>query len=159
MTIEHAATAPEFNILSEGPKAKEDLLGLTLTNGKSTGSASGLFVGVTVNLTNSNLSGTSGNTGGGIGNFGTLTLKNSTVTANRSDADANAIGFVGEIAIEGGLVTMFNTIVADNFNNISTARYDAGGAIPSASKNNLTGVDTGLTGVTNANQNRIGAAR
>jgi hypothetical protein len=127
-------------------------------------SGGGIFNGGALTLTNATISGNEAkNAGGGLFNLGALTLTNatltnSTVTANRSDADADAIGFGGGIAIDGGIVTMFNTIVAGNFNNIPTAGDDLGGAIAAASKNNLIGVDTGLTGITNTNGNRIGTA-
>ena len=98
----------------------------------------------------------SGNTaatnGGGIfaGGSGSVDILNSTVTNNRASA-----GTGGGIA-NGGTANVFleSTIVAENLQATSTPS-DINGAVLAASRFNLVGISTGLTGITNGTNNNL----
>ena len=108
----------------------------------------------TLTVVNSTLSGNTDE--GGIVSGGSLTIQNSTITQNHTDS-ANSGGGIG---VSNGTLTMHNTIVADNFrDDANTSRDDVSGLFESSSTNNLIGVDTGLTGISNGtNGNQLGTS-
>ncbi len=116
-------------------------------------------------LTNVTMSGNrADNSGGGafltaLFSTGSVTLNNVTTTGNTADHDKNGVGGGGGLAILTANVTLRNTIVAGNINSISTVRDDISGSLQSASANNLVGVNTGLSGITNGtNSNKVGTS-
>jgi hypothetical protein len=124
----------------------------------------------TVAIINTTISGNTAETdGGGLLNCGgsTTTLTNVTITDNRADADNNTTGDGGGVSqISSNPLTLRNTIVAGNFKGTGATASDVsvpvppGGTIDATnSKNNLIGVNTGLTGITNgSNGNQVGTA-
>ena len=106
---------------------------------------------------------TSSEDGGGVAVFagtGSLTavISNSTITNNRADTSPTSDGSGGGVGTDTP-ITLINTIVAGNFDGTGTTADDISGAVNAASINNLVGVDTGLTGITNGNGgNQIGTA-
>jgi hypothetical protein len=78
-------------------------------------------------LTNSSLSGNTSGSGGGISNGGRLTLKSSTISANKSE------GFGGGIRNGGGTADLQNTILAGN--STDSIGPDCTGAIDSLGYN------------------------
>ncbi|MDX6444696.1 MAG: hypothetical protein QOH71_1770 [Blastocatellia bacterium] len=127
--------------------------------------------GGTLTIVNTTISGNKAETdGGGLLNCGssTATLINVTLTNNFADSDNNGSGAGGGIGqVSGNALTLHNTIVAGNFNEdgatdtaddlfVNTAPPSA---LNGASSNNLIGVNTGFTGITNGAQgNQIGTA-
>lgn len=138
--------------------------GNTSSNGTSSdGNGGGIYVDSgTVTIKNSTVSGNfATGDGGGIYNKGTLTTTNVTLSLNSSDSDNDTAGSGGGIFRNAGTVTIHNTIVAGNLNEngATDAPDDISGAVTAGSLNNLIGVDTGLTGITNNNNgNQIGTA-
>ncbi len=121
------------------------------------GGGGGIFSNSTANVVNSTISGNSSSTsGGGIRNLnGTLELTNVTITNNRSGSS-----FGGGIDVSGG-VKLNNTIVAGNFRGASpsTTADDINGLVNASSSNNLIGVNTNLSGISNgSNGNQIGTS-
>jgi hypothetical protein len=134
VTITRDDTASAFRILNVSVNAKADLVGLTLTNGKATGSdlagyggGLGVDTGATVTLTNITVSGNTANFGGGIASRGKLTMTNTTVSGNTAN-------YGGGIASEG-ILTLTNSTLSGN-----TANNDGGGIA----------IDGGTVTVTNA---------
>jgi uncharacterized repeat protein (TIGR01451 family) len=125
---------------------------------------------------------TAGNGGNGGGIFnggGSVTSVNTTITNNKTGANGDnttvepagpfgTAGTGGGIRNSGGTILLRNTIVAGNFSvfqqlgpprSFANSDDDINGAVDPASANNLVGVDTGMTGITNSNQgNKIGTA-
>jgi Bacterial Ig-like domain (group 3) len=131
---------------------------LTLTDstvsGNSATNGGGIADYSTLTLTDSTISGNSASYGGGIDNFyGTATLTNVTVTANRS------VVVGGGIDTKGGSVTLDNTIVDGNFQGASGGTAgDINGSVASTSAYNLIGTG-GAGGLTNGtNNNQVGVA-
>jgi len=114
----------------------------------------------------------SGNTadldGGGLLNGGNsiAVLANVTITNNRADADGNASGAGGGLGqLSSGNLTLNNTIIAANFAGAGTSPNDvfvnvgSGSFLDASSSNNLIGVDTGLSDISNgSNGNKVGTA-
>jgi hypothetical protein len=119
----------------------------------------------TINITNSTISGNhADNNGGGAyfitpgGGTGNAVLTNVTISNNTADNDNNGTGAGGGIAQNTAAVTLRNTIVAGNFNSITSVRDDISGAVVGASSFNLVGDGTGSSGITNGvNNNQIGS--
>ncbi len=139
---------------------------MTLVNGAVVNNSAGGFGGGIFNWDNNQLTATNvtllGNSaqesGGGIYIVdGSVTLVNCTLTANRA---ASTGGVGGGFALEsGGAVVLSNTLIAGNFKGTGTTSHDAFGDIAAASANNLIGVNTNLSGITNGSQgNKIGTA-
>ena len=121
-----------------------------------------------------------GGNGGGIFNAGgSVTSVNSTITNNKTgpNGDNTTItppgpfgnpGTGGGIYSSGGTVLLRNTIVSGNFSvfqqlgpprSFANSDDDINGAVDPSSANNLVGVDSGMTGISNGNQgNKIGPA-
>ena len=100
------------------------LKGLTVTGGSTVfdaGAGISIRQGRNLRLTQSTVAGNVANNtfGGGIANFGTLTVENSTVSSNRSSADGGGIA-------NRGSVTLKHATIANN-------RSSSGGGIHSAS--------------------------
>ena len=104
---------------------------------------------LTTYITNSTIDGNSAVDGGGIGNETPLTAVNTTITRNQADS----MGTGGGLDIDGGAVTLDNTIVALNTLSDSTPS-DIYGLVTSSSGFNLigTGGSGGLVNGTNGNQ-------
>jgi uncharacterized delta-60 repeat protein len=127
------------------------VLGTTISGNTGVfGGGAANMAGQTMTFTNATLSGNTGtNQGGGLFTRGTTTLTNSTITANT--------GTGGGLFIESGTTTLNNTIVSGNKQ--GTTPSDVNGAVVNTSANNLVGVNTSLTGITNGtNNNQIGTA-
>ena len=96
---------------------------------------------------------TSTNEGGGIyfsGSSAVLTIVNSTIAYNKA-----YLG--GGIRTTTSNATIHNTIIAKNTASTLARGYDVYGTLQSTSSNNLIGINTGLTGITNnTNGNKIG---
>lgn len=114
---------------------------------------------------NSTISGNLANDdGGGIWNSGTVIVRSSTVTQNHANNDNINSGRGGGIFIEPGvvspMVTLENTIVAQNFKGSDAAIADDinGDPVDASSRNNLIG--TGGSGdlINGMNDNRVGVA-
>ena len=131
-------------------------------SGNSSGAAGGGILSFNqLTLTNSTISGNSSKTdGGGISLHREAAITGSTITGNRSDSDGDSSGAGGGIftnieANSDGTTTLFNTIVAGNFNGTETTSSDIGGKdLDAASANNLIGDPAsagGLTAGTNGN--------
>jgi hypothetical protein len=92
--------------------------------------------------------------GGGLSNFGTLTLTNVTVTDNRA---ANGSG---GLYISAGLPVLHNTLIAGNFRGATgTTPDDVFGSLNPGGDYNLIGDGTGMTGLSNGvNGNQVGSA-
>lgn len=118
-----------------------------------------------INITNSTISGNrADNNGGGAylitpaGGTGNATLTSVTISNNFADNDNNGSGAGGGFAQSVEAVTLRNTIVAGNFNSITSVRDDISGSVISSSSFNLVGDGTGSTGLTNGiNSNQVGA--
>ena len=103
----------------------------------------------TLSAANSTFSGnTATESGGGIFNAASATLRNVTLTNNRADSDGNGIGLGGGIntntnntlATTTSATTLFNTIVAGNFRGIGSTSSDLEGKfVESGSGFNLIG--------------------
>ena len=149
--------------------------GLDLESGPATlvsslvsgNSASGNGGGVEVNggsvaLKNATVTGNSSKGfGGGVRYFGgTLEIRNSTIAFNVSDSNDSGAEPGGGISVVAATpAKLFSTIVAKNTRSAAAVKTDIEGALDATSANNLIGVDTGLTGVTNATLgNLVGTA-
>jgi len=119
----------------------------------------------TINITNSTISGNyADNSGGGLylvtpgGGTGNATLESVTLTNNTADFDNNGAGAGGGVAQNTANLTIQNTIVAGNFNSVSSVRDDISGSAQAVSAYNLVGDGTGLAGISNGvNNNQIGS--
>jgi hypothetical protein len=123
----------------------------------------------TLTIINSTISGNTANGGGGgIHHCGgsTATLTNVTITGNRANADDASPGEGGGIEqVSSSTITLNNTIVAGNFkgtaspvaDDVSVLSFPGVGAL--SGSNNLIGVDTGLSGISNGSGgNQVGTA-
>lgn len=140
------------------------LLNTTVTNNSATSQGGGVFArfNAPVVIRNSTISGNrAGIDGGGIfTGASSFTLTNSTVVNNVADSDNNLTGAGGGLFVNAGTATIVSTILAGNaVGTTSPVANDATGTLAAAGANNLVGVDTGLTGITNGtNSNQIGTA-
>jgi CSLREA domain-containing protein len=111
------------------------LSGLRITGGLATNSGGGIINFGTVTLTNSTLSGNEAPSGGGIRNLGTLTLTKSTVNGNES------VGFGGGINNAlASTVTVTNSTVNGNRADIN------GGGIVNANTGTVTVKNSSVSG-------------
>ncbi|MGL6075739.1 MAG: choice-of-anchor Q domain-containing protein [Fimbriiglobus sp.] len=161
-TLTLSNTTISGNLVIDGPVAGSSGGGLfntgtaIVTNSTIAGNTSIVAGGIsnlggaTLTVINSTISGNSADAVGGIRNYGAATFINTTITGNSSKNS-------GGLATRTGTTTLTNTIVAGNLN--LTTPDDINGELAAASKNNLIGVDTNLTGITNGSQgNQIGTA-
>jgi uncharacterized repeat protein (TIGR01451 family) len=125
--------------------------GSTLSQNFASDQGGGILAfGATLTITNSTISQNSANfDGGGVNNYrGTTVVTNSTLTGNRADADGVGGGTGGGLWTNSfnPTSTLFNTIVAGNFQGTgSTANDIANKDVEAASANNLVG-DAGSAG-------------
>ena len=128
----------------------------------SGGSGGGICVSGSLTLVNSTVSGNHAGdpagtvssvlaNGGGIDSTGPLRLTNCTVSANSTHLTEGAGLYVGAHAV------LNNTIVASNVYIGLPVLRDVFGAVDPASAYNLIGDGSGMTGMTVANHNQIGA--
>jgi hypothetical protein len=121
----------------------------------------------TLNLTSVTLSGNSAqNNGGGLylvapSDFPAINLTNVTLAANVADSDDNGSGAGGGIYRDASgappTVLLRNTLVATNLNSTAATRDDVSGLLSNAGVNNLIGVNTGMSGLSNGvNGNQVG---
>ncbi|MFO0979641.1 MAG: choice-of-anchor Q domain-containing protein [Planctomycetaceae bacterium] len=113
------------------------------------------FFGVSHLVINTTISGNqaTGHVGGLLALIGPTTVRSSTITNNRGDADGNGIGENGGAAGNPDLLTLHNTIVAGNFVGTGTQPLDAA-HLTSASSHNLigfAGAEVGLIDGVNGN--------
>ena len=127
------------------------------------GGAIGIFTG-TLNLSNSTLYGNSSNSGNGGGGVfctassSTVSITNCTISGNTSVSSGGGIKTRASFGSPTSALTLNNVIVTGN-TRASVADDVADGAVASSSSNNLIGVNTGLSGITNGtNGNQIGTA-
>jgi CSLREA domain-containing protein len=139
----------------------------TISGNSAGGGGGGIRNRGTLTLTNSTISGNSANNnGGGIHNDrDTANITDSTITNNRAGTNCNNENSScsgGGIYNNGLTVTLRNTIVAGNFNDSSpsTTADDMRGEVEASSSNNLIGVETNMTGISNAdsNSNQVGSS-
>ncbi len=104
----------------------------------------------------------SGNTAKGLGGglvviSGPTTVRNSTITGNRSDSDNSGADIGGGAFGNPGLLTLHNTIVAGNFRGTGSTPNDVGNSPTAGSSFNLIG-DAGTAGglINNSNGNVVG---
>ena len=137
-----------------------DINDCTITNNTSYYNGGGIQNNGTMTVTNSSICGNAAFTdGGGIDNVGTLTLANDTISGNDgwSGTASEPTAGGGIFSTAADTVTMFNTIVAGNITSGTGPQIDK--AIVASSSNNLVGVGTGMTGITNGtNGNQVGTA-
>src|SRR5262249_38659955 len=140
---------------------------LTLSDSTISGNRAGWYAGIlNVGTVTVNQCTVSGNTadyiGGGVTNAegGTVTLVNTTVTNNRSDATDRGWRLGAGVAnddVTNAVTVLHNTIVAGNFRGTGTVRQDVTGRLHTSGSFNLIGVGTGMTGLTHGtNGNLIG---
>ena len=118
-----------------------------------------------INITNSTISGNRADSNGGgayfitpAGGTGNATLTSVTISNNFADNDNNGSGAGGGFAQSVAAITLRNTIVAGNFNSITTVRDDISGAVAGSSSFNLIGDGTGSSGIVNGtNSNQVGS--
>jgi parallel beta-helix repeat protein len=161
LTIDRSTIAGNETVLSGGGI---DVFSGTLIvrnstiSGNSAGTGGGiLFGGGSLTVENSTISGNSSKfDGGGIWMRGTTAaIRNSTIAFNTADSDNNGNGtqrggiFVFEIVPPPSALTLQSTLVAENFRGTGGTLEDVVGTVVGTSANNLIGVDTGLTGITN----------
>lgn len=117
------------------------LVDSTVSDNTAVFSGGGLYNGRGVmHAANSTISGNASREGGGgIDSNGTATLRNVTITGNRAESDGGATFGGGGIDASGGLVTLYNTLVAGNFKGNGTVANDVVGAVAVPSRNNLIG--------------------
>ena len=94
-----------------------------------------------VSMFNSTTTGNSAQEGGGIDNYGGMTLINCTVAENSSQGDGGGIN--NDVS---GTMTIANTIIADNSATVVGPDYN--GTVTSDAGNNLIGDDSGSAGFT-----------
>jgi uncharacterized repeat protein (TIGR01451 family) len=137
-------------------------------SGNSAATGGGILMGRgSMTIETSTLSGNSSHTNGG-GIFmseAQATIRNSTIAFNTADSDNNGAERGGGIFIltdatrQPSALTLQSTIVAQNKRGTAGTLEDVVGQVVGESANNLIGVDTGLTGITNGNLgNLIGTA-
>ncbi|MBX7219545.1 MAG: hypothetical protein K1Y36_06340 [Blastocatellia bacterium] len=137
----------------------------TFNNNTSTSFNGGAYdpgPNLTLTITNCTFSGNTSAAMGGALRFqstfsGTATLTNCTITGNRAHLAGGGLSRAGT-----GVLILTNTNVAGNFRNPApslTADDVDGVSFASTSANNLIGVNTGLTGISNGvNGNLVGTA-
>ncbi len=115
-----------------------------------------------VTIQQSTLSGNTASDAGGairIINSGQVDLENSTLAENVANQNALTAGLGGGISIDpysNGTASLRNSIVAGNLAGSTPSDIEAGiGRINPASSNNLIGVDTNLTGISNGKNNNL----
>jgi hypothetical protein len=119
------------------------ILRSTIADNESVYAGGGVVVeSGTASIVNSTISGNTASTGGGVHNYATLTVTNSTITNN----DGGGI-------YSDGTTTVHNTIIAGNENN-----YDVSGAFDTASSYNLIGAIDGSTGLSSGTGTIYGTA-
>ena len=91
---------------------------ITITGGDSYADGGGIGNSGTLKLRDSTVSGNRGNYGGGIGNSGTLKLINSTISGNRTHEDGGGIYNTGTLTVQ-------NSTIIDNY----TGGPSSGGGI------------------------------
>jgi hypothetical protein len=127
----------------------------------STGSDGGglAVAGGAVVLRNVTVSGNLANNNGGgvLVTAGSLEVRNSTIAFNVADNDNSGAGGGGGYFLSGGTAKFFSTILAKNQNRSDGAatQSDGNGALDGTSANNLIGVGTNVTGVTNGTQGNL----
>ena len=104
-----ATDTPRFRLLDVANNGNLTLHQVTLTGGSIADAGGGIFNQGTLTLNNSTLTANTADAGGGIYNSGTLTLNNSTLSGNT----ANFAGFGGGISNYGTL-TVSNSTLSGN---------------------------------------------
>lgn len=127
----------------------------TISGNSSSGNGGGIAVvgglfydDEDLTIENSTISGNSAKgSGAGVwvfdqpGRSSTVRLRSTTIAGNQADSDANASGSGGGIAVQGGTVSLVDTLVADNAD-LSGAAPDCYGSLASTG-HNLIGDTTG----------------
>ena len=106
-----------FHILSIDTGGDLSISGVTFSGAQTTGSGGAIENSGTLTVSDSIISGNSGNDGGGITNWGTLTVINTTISGNTSTIQAG-----GGIQNSSGSLTVINSTISGN-----TAATQAGG--------------------------------
>ena len=120
--------APDFGIFAVSPSGTLSLVDTTVSGGSggdTTFGGGGIANYGTTTLTNSTVSGNSAPIGGGIFNYhGTTTLINSTVSGNDARFGGGILNLVGEELARLASMTLTNSTVSGN-----SASYDGGGIL------------------------------
>ena len=138
MTIDADGKSRVFNVTGGTDDEPVELIGLTITGGRTYGDGGGIYNSGTLTLTNSTVSGNTASSsyysyyysyGGGIYNGGTLTLTNSTVSGNT--ASSSYYYSYGGGIFNGGTLTLTNSTVTGNTASSSSYYYSSsyGGGI------------------------------
>ncbi len=102
-TITRDPSAPPFHILEVSANGVLTLQETTVSGGTAGFGGGGVSNYGTLTLTNSTVSGNSASYGGGVSNYGTLTLTNSTVSGNSSSGVSNS--FFGTLTLTNSTVS------------------------------------------------------
>ena len=117
-TIARDPQAPEFRILGVGSAGHLVLQETTVTGGViSTFRGGGIFNFGTLTLTDSTVSGNSADLAGGVNNYGTLTLTNSTVSGNSARQNG------------GGLRSAYGTLILTDSTVSGNSAANIGGGV------------------------------
>ena len=144
---------------SNGSTLIVDIMDSTLSGNSAVNGGALAIAGLattTVKVINSTLSGNTSTASGGAiyirHTLPTLKIYNSTIAYNTADSDLNSNGFGGGLRVDGGAVTVTNSILADNLGSGGTASdcSSNGGTFVSTGHNLFgalcTGVGTDLSG-------------
>ncbi|MEZ5942769.1 MAG: choice-of-anchor Q domain-containing protein [Planctomycetaceae bacterium] len=131
----------------------------TISGNTTLGTGGGVFIGNDAIIINSTISGNSADrNGGGIAVLDdSLLLVNSTVTGNRSDAEDGGGGDGGGIFASSNFssTTVYNSLIAGNFNGSGSSPNDVNGAFVAGSSHNLLGTAGTAGGLTDGTDGNI----
>ena len=100
-----AAGTPDFSIFTVDGDAEVMLLGLTITGGSTQQVGGGIYNWGTLTVANSTIDNNySSDFGGGIGNWGTLTVTNSTIDNNSAGSYGGGIGDFGTLSVTNSTI-------------------------------------------------------
>jgi hypothetical protein len=138
------------NVTIQGPGG-----GLEVINGNNTSRIFTVNSGVTATLNNLQIQNGTAVTGGGIDNFGNLTLNNDRVTANTAQAAAGNVTRGGGIRNEGGAKIAINASTVDGNTSLANGAIADGGGLTNegvATITNSTFANNKVTDPANTNQ-------
>jgi hypothetical protein len=121
ITVSGANASRVFQI-DVGVRAELD--GLTIANGRVTGSGGGIYNVGTLAMSHSTLSGNRASAGGGVYNGGTLTVSNSTLSGNTATGAAGYTANGGGGIYNSGTLTVSNSTLSGN---VDTGASGGGG--------------------------------
>jgi CSLREA domain-containing protein len=119
----------------------------TIHGNHASGVGGGIYSGGVFSLVNSTIYGNeAARNGGGVYVFeGSMSLENSTMTANRCNADGAGSGTGGAIDVYGSsYISARNSVIADNFTGLGALEDDVSALIDLA-RNSVFGTDVGIS--------------